>query len=207
MKKVAFASLLATVATTVATTLALTLALAGCGDEGFGSLDSLDPEPATAADPAAADDLAVESREIAYLAPTPVKNVATGKCIDAPTGTALVPPVNQFACNGAASEIFALHALGTFGFGIHNVATGKCIDLEGTPSTGYKLRQATCNLSSGTSNTQRFFWGAASGAARELVSGYSTGLCVDVPGALAADGLRLRLAPCSGIAAQKWLTL
>jgi hypothetical protein len=178
--------------------LGLFIAASGCVEAGDADGDADD-----GSDDAA---LAIESGR-----PTIFANAQTGKCLDAPTTWIdASPPLTQLECNGKKSQQFMLYPMGSTGFGIHEAASGKCVDLEGTPATGYRLRRTICNLSTSPTNTQRFSFGpptsTPAGTAYELIS-VGTGLCVDVPSGVAADGLRLRLAPCSGGLAQMWRVL
>ena len=115
-----------------------------------------------------------------------LKNSDNVPCLQ-PSGTKIILK----KCIGAPNQAWTAEPDGTFRI------SGKCLDSAGEGTTSGTLTAlASCNLSA----TQVWTWGPDFTLKQE-----ASGLCLDVPGANAADGVKPDVATCVGGAFyQKW---
>lgn len=137
---------------------------------------------------------------------SPVRNVGNGKCLQPEGGSSGEARIVQVTCNGGVAQgwLFQLFSGSSTDYRLINQLSGLCIYMNGPVSTGSPLIQAGCTQVS----NERWKPSAAPPNVVTIMSkaGHrDTGLCVDVPGGEATEGLGMRIWTCNGTLAQRWV--
>lgn len=151
----------------------------------------------------AQEEIAQNSQRIASLSGVTLETrVHTSSCLDV-TGDSSADgtQIEEWACNGGASQVFQLQTTSAGVVRIVHVDSGKCIDVRSSGTTdGTKIDLWDCN---GT-GAQSFQVSDAGGGAVTFVNTHSS-KCLDVSSSNPANGTHVQLWDCNGTNAQAWV--
>lgn len=139
-----------------------------------------------------------------------IRSVATGKCIDIPSGsTAVGTPVAQYICHGGQNQRFRFDfALpGSGSTHISNVHSYLCIaptGYQGPSTPSMALAQSPCTSPHATFALVRAPTRGPSGERAVLRWAIDSTFCIDVPSGARTDGLILQAYRCHGGPNQLW---
>ena len=132
--------------------------------------------------------------------PGTVQSLASGKCLDLPggqTGDGTLPI--QYDCHGSPNQQWDMISAGESGYRIVSHLSGKCIGADPAhAAAGGNIVQSAC----GNSPVQ--LWTLDGGANTYVVRNVANRLCLDVPGASAANGAKPITWTCNGGSNQTW---
>jgi hypothetical protein len=132
--------------------------------------------------------------------PGTVQSLASGKCLDLPQGkTGDGTPAIQYDCHGGTNQQWAIESAGEGGFHIVSRLSGKCIGTDPAGvAMGGQIVQSLCRAA------PEQLWARESAGNGYLLKNAANHLCLDVPGASAANGVTPIAWTCNGGVNQIW---
>ncbi len=130
-----------------------------------------------------------------------IKSVNSGRCLDVPnSSTADSVQLQQWGCNGTATQQYDFTYVGNSLYEIMNANSGKCVDLRsGGTGNGTAIQQYSCNQ-----GVNQRFYAKGMGDGSFQFNPYATTRVFDVYNASTADGSKIQIWDNANSANQKW---
>lgn len=140
---------------------------------------------------------------MALSGPVYIWNQHSAKCMEVyHSGTANGSKVDQYRCNGTATQKWTLIQFDIARFNLYNANSGRCLDTTGNHADGVQMVIWSCN----SANSNQIFYILASGSSYQFTMrpNWNNGKCVEVSHSSQLDAAVVDHYTCNGSQTQLW---